>query len=235
MNDDGYLVVQDFLSKAEHNHYLNVSERVYQTALDNPDNEYYSWYEKGHLNKIQGACDFEKEFLKLASHPALVSKAKEILNTDESLDVFISKFFPMMPNGGISTLMHQDNYYFMGDPKEMVSCAVYLQDTYKENGCLRVAKGSHKKGIVPHNEPSVHEPLIKWISESILEEYEVVDFEIPAPYAVFFDINSIHGCYQNNSNSTRYSLAWEYVRSSNNNFMQANHLSFDRNRTINYE
>jgi len=235
MNEDGYLLVENFLSKEDHNYFLNVCDTVYQQALEHPDNEYYSWYDKGHLNKIQGACDFKKEFLKLASHPTLVTKAKELLNTSQDIDIFISKFFPMMPNGGISTLMHQDNYYFRGDPKRMVSCAVYLQDTSKENGCLRVAKGSHKRGVVPHNQPSAHESLIKWIPDSVLEEYDVIDFELPAPYAVFFNINSIHGCYQNNSNNTRFSLAWEYVESTNQDVLQVNHISFDRNRTIHYD
>ena len=229
---NGYEVVKDFLSKEDHSFYLDSCDRVYREALSNPNNEHYSWYEEGHLNKINGACKFEKDFLKLASHPKLVSKAKEILKTDKSLDIFISKFFPMKPNGGVSTFMHQDNYYFQGDPSQMVSCAVYLQDTSKENGCLRVAKDSHLEGIVPHESPSFHEPGILWIDDRVLSKYEVVDFELPAPYAVFFNINAIHGCYQNNSNNTRFSLAWEYVESDNNNLESYDHVAFDRTSVL---
>lgn len=138
----------------------------------------------------------------------------------------------MKPNGGVSTFMHQDNYYFKGNPNEMVSCAVYLEDTNKNNGCLRIAKDSHLEGIIEHTSPSKHEPQINWIDESKLDNYEIVDFELPAPYAVFFNINSIHGCYENNSNNTRFSLAWEYVESDNQNLQMINHISFDRNQTL---
>lgn len=228
----GYEVISSFLDQQEHKHYLNVCDKVYIQALKSPADDHYSWYDAGHLNKINGACNFEREFLKLASHPTLVSKAKKLLNTDKSLDVFISKFFPMKPNGGVSTFMHQDNYYFKGDPSRMVSCAVYLQDTFKENGCLRIAKDSHLQGIVPHESPSFHEPGIKWIADDILTNYEIIDFELPAPYAVFFNIDSIHGCYQNNSNDTRFSLAWEYVESDNSDLDSYEHVAFDRNTVL---
>lgn len=230
--EEGFDVIQNFLTKEEHDYFLEACSEVYNNALSSPENEAYSWYEPGHLNKVNGACKFEKRFLELASNPILVEKAKSILNTDKSLDVFISKFFPMKPNGGVSTYMHQDNYYFKGDPSKMVSCAVYLQDTSKENGCLRIAKNSHLNGLVPHESPSFHEPGIKWIEDKILESYEIVDLELPAPYAVFFNIDSIHGCYDNNSNGTRFSLAWEYVESDNFNLMSYDHVSFDRSRVL---
>lgn len=229
---NGFEVIQNFISDDEHQRYLDICKEVYNTALDNPNNEYYSWYETGNLNKINGACNFVKEFLELASHPTLVTKAKKILKTEKNLDVFISKFFPMKPNGGVSTFMHQDNYYFKGNPNEMVSCAIYLEDTNKNNGCLRIAKNSHLEGIIEHTLPSRHEPQINWIDESKLEKYEIIDFELPAPYAVFFNINSIHGCYENNSNRTRFSLAWEYVESDNQNLQMIDHISFDRNQTL---
>tara|TARA_B100000768_G_C11254895_1_gene365903 strand:+ start:398 stop:1093 length:696 start_codon:yes stop_codon:yes gene_type:complete len=229
---NGYEVVDNFLTEEEHKNYVTICKDVYKKALENPNNEYYSWYDEGHLNKINGACNFVKEFLELASNPILVNRAKKILKTENNLDVFISKFFPMKPNGGVSTFMHQDNYYFKGNPNEMVSCAIYLEDTNKENGCLRIAKDSHLDGIVEHTSPSKHEPQINWIDESKLSKYEIVDFELPAPYAVFFNINSIHGCYKNNSNNTRFSLAWEYVESDNKNLQMVDHISFDRNQTL---
>ena len=53
----------------------------------------------------------------------------------------------MKPKVGVSTFMHQDNFYFNGNPNKIVSCAVYLEDTNKENGCLRLVEGSNTKGI----------------------------------------------------------------------------------------
>ena len=232
--DNGYVIIENFLTrKSEHDHYLDVAESVYQGSY-NQDSVHYEWNDTDNLNKVIGAVDFEPEFLKLASHPKLVETARQILNTKDTIDCYISKFFPMKPQVGVSTFMHQDNYYFRGDPKKIVSCAVYLQDTNKENGCLRLVKDSHKQGIFPHNTASdVHE-FIRWIDEEELKEFEILDLELKAPYAVFFDINMVHGCYPNKSNGTRFSLAWEYIETSNQNVPmgQPDEPWFDRNTIL---
>ena len=45
---------------------------------------------------------------------------------------------------------------------------------------------------------------------------------------VFFNINSIHGCYENKSDRTRFSLAWEYISSNNSSVVSSNQLWCDR-------
>ena len=224
--EQGYKIVENFLTTEEHKHYLEVSERLFKEAKGS--NVHYSWNSVDNLNKIEGACNFEPEFLKLASHPKLVQTAKEIINTEDTIDCYISKFFPMKPEVGVSTFMHQDNYYFNGDKSRILSCAVYLQDTNKENGCLRLVKDSHNKGIFPHDVESGI-PFVKWIDDKELEGYEILDLELKAPYAVFFDINMVHGCYPNKSKGTRFSLAWEYIETSNMDVHMSDEHWCDRN------
>tara|TARA_Y100000389_G_scaffold58705_1_gene54690 strand:- start:1226 stop:1939 length:714 start_codon:yes stop_codon:yes gene_type:complete len=215
-NNQGYDILDDFLSEEEYQHYYNVCNRIYDKVLSDPNEKEYCWNNKEelNLNKIEGACRFEPEFLKLASNPVLVKRAKELLNTNESIDVYISKFFPMKAGTGHSTYMHQDNYYFQGDSNEILSCAVYMEDTSKENGCLRLAEKSHLHGLTPHNIPSEIEGIY-WVDSNYVNKFNVVDMERKAPYATFFDINLIHGCYNNKSDRTRFSLAWEYIKTSN--------------------
>lgn len=224
----GYELVDGFLTEEEHKHYLKVCVDTYNGTIGN-DNPHYSWNGENNLNKINGACNYQPEFLKLASHPILLQKAKEILNTTDTLDVYISKFFPMKPEVGVSTFMHQDNYYFQGDTSKLVSCAVYLEDTTKENGCLRLVEDSHKYGIIEHDVVSEVDPWIRWIDESNLQSFNIFDLERKAPYAAFFDINLIHGCYPNVSNGTRYSLAWEYIPTSEPSPVDSDGLWCDRN------
>jgi len=225
---NGYDILDNFLTREEHEYYLNVCRDTYESTFNN-DDPHYSWNGVDNLNKINGACNYQPKFLELASHPALVKRAKEILNTDDTIDVYISKFFPMKPQVGMSTYMHQDNYYFGGDPNKLVSCAVYLEDTKKENGCLRLVEDSHKSGIIPHDVVSDVDPWIRWIDESNLESYNILDLERTAPYASFFDINLVHGCYPNISNSTRFSLAWEYIPTSEPSPIDSSDLWCDRN------
>jgi len=222
-----YWIVKDFLSKEEHKHYLNVCDDVYKNS-QLKDSVHYSWNGKDNLNKVEGIFDFEPKLKELASHPTLVTKAKQILNTEGSIDTYISKFFPMEPEVGSSTYFHQDNFYFRGDSSKILSCVVYLEDTTKDNGCLRIAENSHRYGIFPHEIESGIK-YVKWIDEEILWRFNIVDLELKAPYAVFFDINLVHGCYPNKSKDTRFSLAWEYLESSNKDVLDTDEHWGDRN------
>ena len=223
--DEGYLVIENFLSGEEHQELLRVCNSLYNKAQENKNDKYYEWDERGQLNKINYACANNEAFRNLANNDTLVSHAKNIIQTNYTLDCYISKFFPMQPRTGTSTFMHQDNYYFKGDNKKILSCAVYLTDTNKENGCLRLVKNSHTKGIFPHEITSEINKYVKWIDNSHLMEYDILDLELKAPYAVLFDINLVHGCYENTSEDFRYSLAWEYIESSNNNVRECDRVT----------
>lgn len=227
----GYVVVKDFLSWNEHNNVLKACDRYYSHSLSLDEDQevlgdkgkgLFRFNSPGNMNKIEGACNFSKDFFNLANNQALTKTARKILDTSDNIDVYISKFFPMIPNVGISTLMHQDNFYFKGDEKQCISCATYLQDTTKERGCLRIVPGSHKKGLKAHSVKS-NLPGLSWIDESKIRG-EILDLELSAPYAVFFNINLIHGCYENKSDKTRFSLAWEYIKT--------NYINVPRDRAI---
>lgn len=228
-NEFGYVIVKDFLSSEELEKVLQASQRHYDYSLNLEDHEdNYRLNGPGNLNKIEGACDFEPEFLNVAKNKTLVETARSLIGTEETLDVYISKFFPMKPKVGMSTYLHQDNFYFNGDENTIVSCAIYLQDTDQQNGCLRLVPNSHRGGIYPHNQES-HIPGIYWIREDELDGDQILDLELKAPYAVFFNINLIHGCYDNLSERTRFSLAWEYIETSNENVANSEAPWCDRN------
>jgi len=228
-NELGYVIVKDFISQKKLNKILKISQKHYDYSLTLKEHKgNYRLNSPTNLNKIEGACEFEPEFLNLAKNKTLIKTAKQLINTQETLDVYISKFFPMKPKVGMSTYLHQDNFYFNGDPNTIISCAIYLQDTDKNNGCLRVIPGSHEIGIIPHNAIS-HIEGISWIDENRINPNWVLDLELNAPYAVFFNINLIHGCYNNISDKTRFSLAWEYIESSNNNVASSSENWCDRN------
>ena len=103
----------------------------------------------GLLHKVQGVCVVDDRVLELAREPAIVDRVAVLIG--ENIDVFGTKFFPKLPDGGTSTGWHQDNFYFGTDTDRIVSCGIYLEDADVENGCLRVVPGSHHTGeIVEH-------------------------------------------------------------------------------------
>jgi|TARA_B100000085_G_scaffold178598_1_gene162913 ectoine hydroxylase-related dioxygenase (phytanoyl-CoA dioxygenase family) len=229
--DNGYLIVKDFISESEHKKLLEVCNKHYQSGKGGTKTSRFNYNLNGTMNKIEGACTYEPLFYQLACNKKLVEVAKSLVDIGDEVDVYISKFFPMEPNGGQSTFMHQDNFYFKGNPNEIISCAVYLEDTNKDNGCLRVAKGSHKNSIYPHKVNSGMSG-IKWIDDNVLSEFEIIDLDDKAPYAVFFNINTIHGCYTNESENSRFSLAWEYISHYNSKVTNVNQPWCDRTKVV---
>ena len=159
----------------------------------------------GLLHKVQGVCVVEERVLELAREPAIVDRVAELIG--DNIDVFGTKFFPKLPDGGTSTGWHQDNFYFGTDTDRIVSCGIYLEDADVENGCLRVVPGSHRIGeIVEHRSQ-----LSRHGSWTKVDEAQAVDLVIPAGTVVLFSANLLHGAYDNHSSRTRYSTAWHYM------------------------
>lgn len=205
--DNGYIIVTDFLTPDEHFE-LNRECRKLSEYASNLVKDTDDWTMNGPNNpcKLNNAMANSEVFRRLGRNPKLVSVAKQILGVDE-VETFVSKFFPMVPREGFSVGWHQDNHYIRGDATRMVSCDVFVNGASKEDGCLRVIPRETNRTLY-HNEPS-HGGKFQWID--LNEGPNIVDLEHEGPFAVFFDVNLVHGCYQNKSDHHRYSVAWEYL------------------------
>jgi len=159
----------------------------------------------GLLHKVQGVCVVDERVLALAKEPEILDRVEALVGAN--IDVFGTKFFPKLPNGGTSTHWHQDNFYFGTNSDRILSCGIYLEDSDKENGCLRVVPQSHlSMEIVEHKKnPAMHG---SWTE---VDESQAVDLEIPAGTVVIFSANLLHGAHDNFSDRTRYSTAWHYI------------------------
>ena len=122
----------------------------------------------------------------------------------EHLDVFGTKYYPMLP-GGTSVHWHQDGYYFGtgGYDPVYISCAIYLEQTTKENGCLRLipkskdpTRNGHgvlywkNDGIIPHTRGTGQWAHGDWIVDC--PDTEAIDVEIQKGLVVVFDPRIVH-------------------------------------------
>ena len=199
--EDGYVIVHDLDIPTS----VKI-EALAQTAAGlRQDAHGNKWIVNAPFNpcKLDGAFDVP-ELREIARHPRLLEKAREILGETE-LDTYISKFFPMIPGKGFSVDWHQDNFYIRGDSRRMVSCDVFINGCNPERGGLRLIPGSHRENFV-HNKT---DRFFSWINLNT-NDYEIINLNIDKPFAIFFDINLVHGCFTNSSNDYRPSLAWEY-------------------------
>ena len=68
-----YWIIEDFLSKEEHEHYLNICDNVYKQSRVK-DNVHYSWNGKDNLNKVEVYLTLNQKLRELASHPNIGNK-----------------------------------------------------------------------------------------------------------------------------------------------------------------
>ena len=220
----GYVIVTDFMDEAHHWR-LNMECDLYREFACGLVRNDHGWVLNSPNNpcKLDGAMMRSHVFRDLASNDKLVSTARQLLGT-EDIDTYISKFFPMIPREGFSVGWHQDNHYIQADPQRLISCDVFVNGADKENGCLRIASGSHNKKY-RHNDKS--HGVFRWINVEE-DKMDIVDLEIDNPFAVFFHADLVHGCYKNKSDRYRYSIAWEYIERGYTPKTHTGHQSQDR-------
>lgn len=210
--NQGYLVFERLIHGEKLDHYLALLRDAVERSKNLRGDAHWTFEldENGAerpehmLHKIQGVCVAVPGILDLAKEPAIIDKVASLLGPD--IDVFGTKFFPLLPGGGTSTFWHQDNFYFDTWADDIVTCGIYLEDTTRENGCLKVIPGSHKDGPQTHQRnPGTYG---SWVE---VDESRAVDLEIPGGTVLLFSANLLHGANPNRSDRSRYSTAWHYI------------------------
>ena len=213
--EEGYLLLESFFQGHKLSRYLSVLEEVVGRARSMNQNhdqfrlEYDDAGEPipGKLHKVQGVCVVEPKALEIASDGPLLDCIESFVGPD--IDVFGTKLFPKFPRGGTSSNWHQDRYYWEDPSEKVISCAIYYEDTDRDNGCLRVVPRSHLSRTVFEHRWGDH----KYSQQTEVDESQAVDVPCPAGSVVLFSGDLLHGTYHNYSERTRYSTAWHYLPS----------------------
>ena len=170
------------------------------------------------VHKIQGValvCDDVKALLQM-NH---LSGAARELAKSQQIDAFGTKYFPVAAGSVGSVGWHDDNYYFGTSRSRTISCVVYLRDTHRLNGCLRVVPGSHLSKRVGPERGDMYINMPERIGEYIPEEVLLasvstppLDVGVPAGSAVLFDANLLHAAWPNaGGSSLSERVAFHYI------------------------
>ncbi|MAE63026.1 MAG: mitomycin antibiotic biosynthesis protein [Phycisphaeraceae bacterium] len=113
------------------------------------------------------------------------------------------------PVGGHPKNLHQDAAYFEHKYEGPMGQLTYVVDTDLENGCLHVVPGSHRLGVLKHEDTLSHLGLNadEWPWERALP---IVG---RAGDAIFFHVKCIHGSKPNRSDQPRPVFIHRYRRS----------------------
>jgi phytanoyl-CoA hydroxylase len=118
---------------------------------------------------------------------------------------------PKLPEWeGTLVLWHQDGGYTHGQVEalRMVNCWAPLVPARVENGCMRFIPGTHRLGVVPHEQRPHYLEIAREYLEPRLDQ--AVSIEVDPGDVVLFHNLLFHQGLPNHTHTIRWSLDWRY-------------------------
>ena len=163
-----------------------------------------------------------------------VARSERIVNTMEQLlndEVYHyhSKMSIKQPHIGGAWNWHQDYGYWYQNGclyPDMASVFIALDPNIRENGCLKVLKGSHKMGRVDHDRYGDQTGADPERVNEAMKVMESVYVELDPGDALFLHSNLLHCSDQNTSEHQRWSLICCYNTKHNNPYKDSRHPGY---------
>ena len=151
----------------------------------------------------------DPRFDALIDDPRLVEPMRDIVGS-EDLALFTSKLNLKRSREGSRFRWHQDSPYwahFCDHLDRLPNVMLALDDAEEENGCLRVVRGSHRRGMLPGlSDAGQLGPLFTDPRHFDLSAQVAV--AMPGGSLLFFDPHTVHGSEPNRSGKPRRALLY---------------------------
>ncbi len=148
-------------------------------------------------------------FLDLFLSEPLVDIAEQILGPDVAL--FTSYVISKRPGDGLSVEWHQDAAFFPIDPMETFTLWLAVDDSDRENGCMRVIPGSHRNKVLRHHRVDLQHKTTLPLSLPQVDLTKTVDVELKAGEFSAHDVYLWHGSNPNCSQRRRCGITIKYI------------------------
>lgn len=150
-------------------------------------------------------------FDRLIDDPRITVPMRDLIGTD-GIALYTDKINLKRPREGSRFQWHQDSPYwshFTQDLDRLPNVMVTLDDAHAGNGCFRVIRGSHTRGMLPGLEgEGTLGPLFTDPAGFDLEDQVLA--EVPAGSLVFFSPHTVHGSEPNHSDELRRAMVLTY-------------------------
>ena len=143
--------------------------------------------------------------------PQVLDLVEPILGAD--LMVWTSHLYPKEPGDGRFISWHQDSAHWGLDSDQIVTLWIALTPVNKENGCMRMLRGTHRSGIVAHEDTWDPDNILtrgQTITNGI-DENLAISVELAAGECSLHHVNMFHASHPNASNARRVGLALRYI------------------------
>ena len=163
------------------------------------------------IRVIEPFHHLDEHMNRLLDDPRLVDPMRDLIG-DERVALFTDKLNLKRPREGSSFRWHQDSPYwahFFRELDRLPNVLLTLDDADEHNGCFRVIRGSHRRGMLPGCEGDGRlGPL--FTDPRAFDLAEQVPAVAPAGSLVFFSPHTVHGSDPNRSDSSRRALVLTY-------------------------
>ena len=199
----GYLILHHVLPLAELQDLNNELEIRYQRRLKDPEIA----QDEQKRNQIHGLGANSERSRRLAEDPRILSLIEDYVKPGIAL--FSAKLISKGPNEPNNVChWHQDEAYWHTYSESQCRMSIWLplQDTDKQNGCLRVIPGTHKKGVIIPHQPRKSRNYGACRLSFLPGERELPNTfycEVPAGSAVLFSNKLCHSSLGNYTNQHR--------------------------------
>lgn len=148
-------------------------------------------------------------FLDFAKSKKLTAILGELLG--HPLRLYGSQLFAKPARVGTIVPKHQDMPYWPFDPPELITAWVALDDSNKENGCVRFFRGSHKLGMLPHTPSNVTGNSLGLIEHPEVNALPEDLIEVKRGSVVLHHSLTVHYSEPNLSDRARRGLVYVYM------------------------
>jgi ectoine hydroxylase-related dioxygenase (phytanoyl-CoA dioxygenase family) len=150
-------------------------------------------------------------FLNVAREPEILDLVCQVLGNDVAL--WNCSLFAKPPRVGSATPWHQDGEYWPIAPLATCTVWIAIDDSNRENGCLRVIPGSHRRQQVArhgiNDAPGL--ALNRELASDQFDESQAVEIELEAGQISLHDVYLYHGSEANHSDRARRGMTLRYM------------------------
>ena len=204
--DDGLLFPIRVLTVAEAVRYRDALEQLAQVCGD------------GYRRRFDNLHLFFPWAYRLATDEQLLNAVETILGPDLVVDGTLVFYKP--PRDSSYASWHQDSVYSGWHLTPSVSAWIALTPSERSNGCMRAIPGSHKDGLLEHDNVLDDPNLLNRRGERIrmdVDESQAVDIVLQPGEMSLHHTNIVHGSNANGSDGPRIGVIVRFVTSATTN------------------
>lgn len=230
-SNDGYVLKKNLFSEDE----INKLKKFIESSSDKQNDARETRSSTGKLSITLWDHPSDDLFGKFSTNERIVKPMEEYLG-DEVYHYHSKIIWKKPGDGGFD--WHQDYGYWYHNAclyPDMGSCFIMLDRATKENGCLKVLKGSHKVGRIGHGVSDTPEQTADMERIAELEKrHESVYITAEPGDVLFFHANLLHSSDENKSNDSRRTLIVCFNTKSNNPYKDSGHASYSPMKVSSY-